>query len=90
MTWKAFVVSLTDVEIGSSNSPNCDADDKQSENLIAWSLPHTAERRPPQLLEWRVWSGGLGIFKTTITDPEPLRKQGQVLLGQEHEAPGSV
>ena len=57
----------------------CDADDKQSENLIAWSLPHTAERRPPQLLEWRVRSGGPGIFKTTTTDPEPLGKQGQVL-----------
>jgi len=43
----------------------CDADDKQSENLIAWSLPHTAERRPPQLLEWRLrygtvkWTGNL-------------------------------
>ena len=56
----------------------CDADDKQSENLIAWSLPHTADRH-------NHWSGVYGrvdwggIFKTTITDPEPLGKQGQVL-----------
>ena len=56
----------------------CDTDDKQSENIIAWSLPHTADRH-------NNWSGVYGrvpwdgIFKTTITDPEPLGKQGQVL-----------
>jgi len=56
----------------------CDADDKQSENLIAWSLPHTADR----LNHWSGVYGRVdweGIFKTTITDPEPLGKQGQVL-----------
>jgi len=57
---------------------HCDADDKQSDTIIAWSLPHTADRH-------NNWSGVYGrapwdgIFKTTITDPEPLGKQGQVL-----------
>ena len=56
----------------------CDADDKQSENLIAWSLPHTADRH-------NNWSGVYGrvdwegIFKTTSVDSEPLGEQGQVL-----------
>ena len=56
----------------------CDTDDKQSDNVIAWSLPHTADRH-------NNWTGVYGrvpwdgIFKTTITDPEPLGKQGQVL-----------
>ena len=56
----------------------CDNDDKQSETMIAWSLPHTADRH-------NNWAGVYGrvpwdgIFKTTITEPEPLGKQGQVL-----------
>ena len=56
----------------------CDADDKQSSTLICWSLPHTADRH-------QHWGGSFGrvpwdgVFKTTITDPEPLGKQGQVL-----------
>jgi len=61
----------------------CDADDKQQCNIIAWSLPHTADRH-------NNWSGVYGrvpwdgIFKTTITDPEPLGKQGQVLHPEQH------
>ena len=56
----------------------CDADDKQGSALICWSLPHTADRH-------NHWAGAFGripwegFFKTTITDPEPLGKQGQVL-----------
>jgi DNA (cytosine-5)-methyltransferase 1 len=56
----------------------CEAGDKQSNTLIPWSLPHTADRHA----HWgfcysRVpWDG---FFKTTITDPEPLGKQGQVV-----------
>jgi len=56
----------------------CDADDKQSETMIAWSLPHTADRHN----NWQGVYGRVpwdGIFKTTITDPEPLGKQGQVV-----------
>ena len=56
----------------------CDADDKQSETMIAWSLPHTADRHN----NWQGVYGRVpwdGIFKTTITDPEPLGNQGQVV-----------
>ena len=55
----------------------CDADDKQGSALICWSLPHTADRH-------NHWAGAFGrilwegFFKTTITDPEPFGKQGQV------------
>ena len=78
----------------------CDADDKQSDTIIAWSLPHTADRLPVTknmsmktglgktfdcvFARHNNWSGVYGrapwdgIFKTTITDPEPLGKQGQV------------
>merc|ERR1719397_1462028 len=47
----------------------CDADDKQSENLIAWSLPHTAGAPSASTsgVVSTLRSGGLGIFKTTIT-----------------------
>ena len=56
----------------------CDNDDKQSDTMIAWSLPHTADRHN----NWQGVYGRVpwdGIFKTTITDPEPLGKQGQVV-----------
>ena len=57
----------------------CDSDDKQGGTLISWFLPHTADRH-------NGWSGTYGrvpwdgFFKTTITDPEPHGKQGQVTL----------
>lgn len=56
----------------------CDGDDKQGSTLIPWSLPHTADRHGHWVGAYgRVpWSG---FFKTTITDPEPLGKQGQVV-----------
>jgi len=56
----------------------CDRDDKQPQTLMPWSLPHTADRK-------NHWAGVFGrvpwegFFKTTITDPEPLGKQGMVL-----------
>jgi len=56
----------------------CDNEDKQSGTLISWFLPHTADRHN----NWKEVYGRVpwdGIFKTTITDPEPLGKQGQVL-----------
>ena len=56
----------------------CDGDDKQGSTLIPWSLPHTADKHGHWVGAYgRVpWSG---FFKTTITDPEPLGKQGQVV-----------
>jgi len=56
----------------------CDQDDRQSDTLIPWSVPHTADRHN----NWKEVFGRApwdGYFKTTITDPEPLGKQGQVL-----------
>ena len=56
----------------------CDQDDRQMDTLIPWSVPHTADRHN----NWKEVFGRApwdGYFKTTITDPEPLGKQGQVL-----------
>ena len=41
----------------------CDNDDKQSETLIAWSLPHTADRH-------NNWSGVYGRSALDWTDGE--------------------
>merc|ERR1711874_765800 len=52
--------------------------DKQSCTIIPWALSHTADKN-------NNWHGSfgrvpwLGAFKTTITDPEPMGKQGTVL-----------
>merc|ERR1711874_34417 len=57
---------------------DCDHGDKQSCTIIPWALSHTADKN-------NNWHGSfgrvpwLGAFKTTITDPEPMGKQGTVL-----------
>ncbi|CAH1179610.1 unnamed protein product [Phaedon cochleariae] len=61
----------------STGSP-CDPADKQMNTLIPWCLPHTADRHNHWAglygrLEWN------GYFGTTITNPEPMGKQGRVL-----------
>ena len=56
----------------------CDQADKQTDTFMPWAFPHTADRHN----HWKEVMGRApwdGIFKTTITDPEPLGKQGQVL-----------
>ena len=56
----------------------CDQDDRQSDTLIPWSAAHTADTHN----NWKEVYGRApwdGYFKTTITDPEPMGKQGQVL-----------
>ena len=61
-----------------SVSGECDQDDKQTDTFMPWAFPHTADRHN----HWKEVMGRApwdGIFKTTITDPEPLGKQGQVL-----------
>ena len=61
-----------------SGKAYCDQDDRQSDTMIPWSVPHTADRHN----NWKEVYGRApwdGYFKTTITDPEPLGKQGQVL-----------
>ncbi|KYN05968.1 DNA (cytosine-5)-methyltransferase PliMCI [Cyphomyrmex costatus] len=61
----------------SSGQP-CDPTDKQFNTLIPWCLPHTAIRHN----NWKGLYGRIewnGFFSTTITNPEPMGKQGRVL-----------
>ncbi|XP_060530589.1 DNA (cytosine-5)-methyltransferase PliMCI-like isoform X2 [Cylas formicarius] len=56
----------------------CDPSDKQVNTLIPWCLPHTGDRHN----NWAGLYGRLewdGFFGTTITNPEPMGKQGRVL-----------
>ncbi|XP_061936653.1 DNA (cytosine-5)-methyltransferase PliMCI-like isoform X1 [Apis cerana] len=57
---------------------SCDPTDRQFNTLIPWCLPHTGNRHNHWAglygrLEWN------GYFSTTITNPEPMGKQGRVL-----------
>ncbi|KAI8436671.1 hypothetical protein MSG28_010159 [Choristoneura fumiferana] len=56
----------------------CDPLDRQENTLIPWCLPHTANRHN----NWAGLYGRIswgGYFSTTVTDPEPMGKQGRVL-----------
>ncbi|XP_068633744.1 DNA (cytosine-5)-methyltransferase 1-like isoform X2 [Battus philenor] len=56
----------------------CSPNDKQENTLIPWCLPHTANRHN----NWAGLYGRIcwdGYFSTTVTDPEPMGKQGRVL-----------
>ncbi|XP_023289399.1 DNA (cytosine-5)-methyltransferase 1 [Orussus abietinus] len=56
----------------------CDPMDRQFNTLIPWCLPHTGNRHN----NWAGLYGRLewdGFFGTTITNPEPMGKQGRVL-----------
>ncbi|XP_078046849.1 DNA methyltransferase 1a isoform X2 [Augochlora pura] len=56
----------------------CDPTDRQFNTLIPWCLPHTGNRHN----HWAGLYGRLewdGFFSTTITNPEPMGKQGRVL-----------
>ncbi|XP_069697598.1 DNA (cytosine-5)-methyltransferase 1-like isoform X2 [Periplaneta americana] len=56
----------------------CDPMDKQDNTLIPWCLPHTGNRHN----NWAGLYGRLewdGFFSTTVTNPEPMGKQGRVL-----------
>ncbi|KYB29654.1 DNA (cytosine-5)-methyltransferase PliMCI [Tribolium castaneum] len=56
----------------------CDPNDRQSNTLIPWCLPHTADRHN----NWAGVYGRLdwsGYFATTTTNPEPMGKQGRVI-----------
>nr|XP_022900238.1 DNA (cytosine-5)-methyltransferase PliMCI-like [Onthophagus taurus] len=61
----------------------CDPADKQSDTLIPWCLPHTGDRHN----HWAGLYGRLewdGFFSTTVTNPEPMGKQGKVLHPDQH------
>lgn len=54
----------------------CESSDRQYNTLIPWCLPHTADRHN----NWSGLYGRLewdGFFSTTITNPEPMGKQGR-------------
>ncbi|KAJ2949115.1 hypothetical protein O0L34_g6054 [Tuta absoluta] len=56
----------------------CSPNDKQENTLIPWCLPHTGNRHN----NWAGLYGRVcwdGYFSTTVTDPEPMGKQGRVL-----------
>ncbi|OXU18829.1 hypothetical protein TSAR_015341 [Trichomalopsis sarcophagae] len=61
-----------------SEGKSCSLRDKQVNTLIPWCLPHTANRHN----HWAGLYGRIewdGFFSTTITNPEPMGKQGRVL-----------
>ncbi|PAA75726.1 hypothetical protein BOX15_Mlig007124g1 [Macrostomum lignano] len=56
----------------------CDSQAKQLNTLIPWCLPHTGDRHN----HWAGLYGRLdveGFFSTTVTNPEPMGKQGRVV-----------
>ncbi|KAI5727206.1 hypothetical protein M8J76_016131 [Diaphorina citri] len=61
----------------------CDPLARQFGTLIPWCLPHTGNRHN----NWCGLYGRLqwnGFFSTTITNPEPMGKQGRVLHPEQH------
>lgn len=61
----------------------CNVTDKQTNTLIPWCLPHTSNRHN----NWAGLYGRVawdGFFSTTVTNPEPMGKQGRVLHPQQH------
>ena len=62
---------------------SCDPTDRQFNTLIPWCLPHTGNRHN----NWAGLYGRLdwnGFFSTTVTNPEPMGKQGRVLHPEQH------
>lgn len=62
---------------------NCNPQDRQTNTIIPWCLPHTASRHN----DWAGLYGRLpwsGFCSTTITNPEPMGKQGRVLHPEQH------
>lgn len=61
----------------------CDPQARQFNTLIPWCLPHTGNRHN----HWAGLYGRLewdGFFSTTVTNPEPMGKQGRVLHPEQH------
>nr|AKR53930.1 DNA (cytosine-5) methyltransferase 1 [Latrunculia apicalis] len=61
----------------------CDPTYKQFGTLVPWCLPHTGNRHN----HWAGLYGRLewdGFFSTTVTNPEPMGKQGRVLHPEQH------
>lgn len=62
---------------------DCNSQDRQSNTIIPWCLPHTGDRHNQwSMLYSRI--GWTGFCSTTITNPEPMGKQGRVLHPNQH------
>ena len=61
----------------------CESVYRQFNTLVPWCLPHTGNRHN----HWAGLYGRLewdGFFSTTVTNPEPMGKQGRVLHPEQH------
>ncbi|XP_077833397.1 DNA (cytosine-5)-methyltransferase 1 isoform X3 [Macaca mulatta] len=68
---------------GGASGKACDPAARQFNTLIPWCLPHTGNRHN----HWAGLYGRLewdGFFSTTVTNPEPMGKQGRVLHPEQH------
>jgi DNA (cytosine-5)-methyltransferase 1 len=75
---KAKNGSLRGVCHCAASKKKCVDPDKQENTLIPWCLPHTSNRHN----HWAGLYGRVawdGFFSTTVTNPEPMGKQGRVL-----------
>ncbi|XP_067952062.1 DNA (cytosine-5)-methyltransferase PliMCI-like [Watersipora subatra] len=66
-----------------SEGNKCDSEFRQFNTIIPWCLPHTGNRHN----HWAGLYGRLewdGFFSTTVTNPEPMGKQGRVLHPEQH------
>ncbi|VVC27920.1 DNA (cytosine-5)-methyltransferase 1-like,Bromo adjacent homology (BAH) domain,DNA (cytosine-5)- [Cinara cedri] len=66
-----------------ASGKKCSPQDRQTNTVIPWCLPHTANRHN----NWAGLYGRLawtGFCSTTITNPEPMGKQGRVLHPNQH------
>ena len=57
----------------------CDPDDRQRNTLIPWAAAHATNRNTSMNHKFYGRAPWDGYFKTTMTIPDPLKKQGQVL-----------
>ena len=68
---------------GGKKKRACDPSDHQSNTLIPWAMNHTGSRH-------NGWAGIYGriswdgFFSTTVTNPEPMGKQGRILHPEQH------
>ncbi|RXN04401.1 DNA (cytosine-5)-methyltransferase 1-like protein [Labeo rohita] len=77
------VCSCAEVMVSYAQGKPCDPADRQFNTLIPWCLPHTGNRHN----HWAGLYGRLewdGFFSTTVTNPEPMGKQGRVLHPEQH------
>ena len=63
---------------------SCGEGEIQKDTIIPWFLYHTAHRRSGNFAGTFGRIPWVGNFRTTLTNPEPSRIQGQVLHPEQH------